>query len=93
MPRPLTQVQAQLTTIGLTSILHKMLDNQITEPIEMPFASYPTAKRTMTLLYEWLSYYPLVKERIGLRLSKDTGMLTIIPKSAPERRGQRRKGI
>lgn len=94
MTQDINRIQARLQTLGLEPILIQLsskggLQNQT----ELPFTSMETAKMVQRLLYQWLNYHPQAKEKVTLSIKPGIPILTLIPKTLPERRGRKRGGI
>jgi len=90
MSRDLNRIQARLHTLGLDPILKELYTGQLKREIELPFTSLKTAKTVMRLLYNWLVFYPIAKEKVSLRLNTSgLPILTLIPRGIPEQRGSK----
>lgn len=90
MSKDLNRIQARLINLGLLPILEQLQTGQLKNETELPFTSLYTAKTAARLLYQWLFFYPDVKEGISLRLNKSgLPILSLIPKGIPEKRGRR----
>lgn len=85
----LHRIEGRLFSLGLASLLTQIQDDRLVEAAELSFATQKMAAMVQRLLYQWLTFYPNLKSRISLRLEKFAPVLTIMPKSAPERRGRR----
>lgn len=88
MPRDLNRTTASLEAYGLGSLLTKLMEAPLDQPMRLPFRAIKTAKAVQRLLYQWLWFYPEIKERVGLSLDGG-GTLIVVPKWKIERRGRR----
>lgn len=87
--RNLPLVEANLTSLGLASILSRLLSGPLSEAVEMNFGSLKTAKTVQRHLYNWLYFYPQIKEGLAVTLNEPILTLIIKPKGLPEKRGRR----
>lgn len=87
--KTLPQIEAHLLTLGLDPVLRALTDRKLDRPLELPFASWDTAKTVQRLLYQWMRFNPDVKGFISIRLNKDLPIITLIPRTTPERRGRK----
>jgi len=85
----LAQVTAILTAMGLDSFLRELLSGPLERPRVFYFSTLKTASRTQALLYRFLWFHPEAKARLSLKLDKNTGALTVTPRSTSEKRGRK----
>lgn len=83
------RVEARLLALGISSLLADLKTGHYDE-VELNFGNLKTAKTVQRLLYQWLTFFPQVKQTVSLRLNNETATLVIAEKGRPEKRGRSR---
>ena len=89
MTRDLNRAETNLINLGQQALLEQLLLGPLPFQISLPFGTLPLAKSVHQNLYNWLWFFPRIKEGLSLKLDSENCILIIQPKGLPEKRGRR----
>ena len=92
--RNLSRTENNLIALGHRGLLESLLAGPLPFQVHLQFTDEKQARSVFRHLYNWLFFYPQVKERVSLKLVTDVGIKIILtPRAKPEKRGRKKGGL
>ena len=88
--RNLTTITARLQSLGFGSLLERLQAGPLIQTECFYFSSIKMAKTAQRLLYNWLWFFPAIKDYTAMRLLDETATLSIMPRFRREKRGRKK---